>query len=225
MRRIMTALLLLVAAGLPTATAAPWPDGIAVLQLGDVDHALRERTIVISGIVRNAGRVPVRSLVIDAAGYSPIGDLAAFGADGIPWALLPGVAERFQIFLPLGSALASRYTVTVTGSQPAQTRPASVTRVIFPAFYRPLVLPRVHVKVELEPFALLFTAAVDDVPVTAVHVTVNVLVQEETNVAFRVLTVEVPVGRPLRLRLAPLIVQVVAVTVTDVVFAPSWTSP
>jgi len=225
MRRTIIALLLLVAAGLPAATAAPRPDGTAVLQLGDVDHALRERTLVISGIVRNDGRVPVRALVIDAAAYAPVGDLAAFGGDGIPWALLPGVAERFQIFLPLGSALASRYTVTVTGSQPAQARLASVTRVIFPAFYRPLVLPRVRVKVEREPFALLFTAAVDDVPVTALHVTVNVLVQKETHIAFRALTVEVPVGRPLRLHLAPLIVRVVCVTVTDVVFAPSWTSP
>jgi len=59
----------------------------------------------------------------------------------------------------------------------------------------------------------------------AVQLTVNLLVQEKNEIVLRVLTVEVPVGRPLRLRFAPLIVRVVSVTVADVILSPSWASP
>ncbi len=204
--------------------APPAPPGV-VLQLVGVDHALQDRTLIVTGWVRNTGVLPVSRLVIDASGYAPQGDLAAFGGDGIPWVIRPGGTERFQILLPLASALVSRYTVSVSDSRPQQTQPVSITRGIFPAFYRPLILPRVHVKVDAEPTALTFTVFVDDLPVEEVHVTVNFFVQEEKGPVLTVLTVEVPVGRPLRVRFAPLIIQVVSVTVTDVILTPSWTVP
>lgn len=220
LRAALSAVLVLTAG-----TAASAPPAAAVLELVDVGHALRERTLLITGEVRNAGAQPAGGLVIDASGFAPTGDLAAFGSDGIPWTLPPGAAEPFQIFLPLGRSLVSRYTVTVSGSRPPQRRPAALTRSIHPAFYRPLILPRVRVDVDAEPTALTFTAAAEDLPVTAVRVTVNLLVRDKDGVTLRALTVEVPVDRPLRLRFAPLIVRVVSVTVADVVLAPSWTSP
>src|SRR3972149_3527267 len=67
-------------------TNTPPPAVGAVLALTEVSPALQERTLVISGWVRNAGRLPVAGLVIDASGFAPIGDLAAFGSDGGPWA-------------------------------------------------------------------------------------------------------------------------------------------
>ncbi len=209
----------------PPGTSAPPPESGAVLELADVTPALQERTLVITGWVRNAGHLPVAGLVIDASGFAPTGDLAAFGSDGIPWAVKPGSAERFQIFLPLGRALVSNYAVTISASRPRQVRAATVTRSIFPAFYRPLILPRVQVDVDSEPTVLTFTASADGLPVAAVRVTVNLLVRERTEIVLRVLTVEVPVGRPLRLRFAPLIVRVVSVTVADVILSPSWATP
>ncbi len=88
-----------------------------------------------------------------------------------------------------------------------------------------LILPRVRVDVDAEPTALTFTAVAEGLPVTAVRVTVNLLVRDKEGVTLRALTVEVPVARPLHLRFAPLIVRVVSVTVADVVLAHSWTSP
>jgi hypothetical protein len=194
------------------------------VELADVSHSLQGRTLVLTGAVRNIGRVPVARLVIDASGFAPTGDLAAFGSDGVPWPMRPGATERFQIFLPLGAALVSHYSVTVSGSRPAQPRPATLTRTIHPGFYRPLILPRVRVDVDREPTALTFRASADGLPVVAVLVTVNMLVQER-EVVLRVLTAEVPVGQPLRVRYAPLILSVVSVTITDVILAPTWASP
>jgi len=205
-------------------TSTPPPAAGAVLELTEVTHALQERTLVISGWVRNAGRLPVAGLVIDASGFAPVGDLAAFGSDGIPWSMRPGSAEHFQIFLPLSRTLVSSYTVTISASRPRQARASTVTRSIFPAFYRPLILPRVQVDVETGPTVLIFTASADGLPVAAVQVTVNLLVREKHDIVLRVLTVEVPVGRPLRLGFAPLIVRVVSVTVADVILSPSWAS-
>src|SRR3989304_2548465 len=160
-------------------TSTPPPAAGAVLELTEVTRALQERTLVISGWVRNAGRLPVAGLVIDASGFAPVGDLAAFGSDGIPWSMRPGSAEHFQIFLPLSRTLVSNYTVTISASRPRQARASTVTLVV----------------------------------------------QEKNEIVLRVLTVEVPVGRPLRLRFAPLIVRVVSVTVADVILSPSWASP
>src|SRR3972149_9852507 len=78
----------------PSGTNTPPPAVGAVLELTDVTHALQERTLVISGWVRNASRLPVAGLVIDASGFAPVGDLAAFGSDGIPWSVPPGSAEH-----------------------------------------------------------------------------------------------------------------------------------
>jgi hypothetical protein len=205
--------------------APPSPPGAAVLELTDVAHALQDRTLVVTGWVRNTGRVPASGLVIDASGYSPAGDLAAFGSDGIPWALRPQTAERFQIPLLLGNTLVSAYTVTISASQPRQARPAAVNRTIFPAFYRSLILSRVQVDVETEPLGLTLTASADGLPVSSVLVTINFLVREKQDLVLRVLTVDVPIGRPLRLRFAPVPVRVVSVTVVDVTLATFWAVP
>lgn len=143
---VMVLTVLLLAIGPPSAgvraSAAPAPPSspAATLAVAEVTHSLEGRTLVITGWVRNAGRLPVSRLVIDASGFAPTGDLAAFGSDGIPWAIRPDGTEHFRIFLPLGKALVSTYTVSVTGSRPRQDRPASVTHAIFPRFYRPLSL-------------------------------------------------------------------------------------
>lgn len=223
----------LLATGAPSPDARGWvaaaapPAPRATLALGEVTHSLDARTLVISGWVRNAGALPVSGLVIDASGFAPTGDLAAFGSDGVPWVMRPDAVEHFRIFLPLGKALVSTYTVSVTGSRPRQDRPAAITRAIFPRFYRPLILPRVRVNVSADAYSLTFTASAEGLPVTAVEVSVQLLVDELKGALpdFRVLTVEVPVDRPMRMRFAPLILKVVSVTVVDAVLAPSWTVP
>lgn len=225
-------------AGLIATAAAVTVPGVAVsmaalpspgasLALSEVTHALENQTLVIGGLVRNVGRVSVSRLVIDASGYAPTGDLAAFGSDGIPWEVRPEGAERFRIFLPLERTFVSNYTVGVTGSRPAQERPAALTGTISPRFYRPLILSRVRVNVSAETFALTLTASADGLPVAAVEVSVQLLVDELKGALpdFRVLTVEVPLDRPLRMRFAPLILKVVSVTVVDARLTPTWTGP
>lgn len=205
--------------------AAAAPSSGAALALEDVAHSLEDRTLVVSGWVRNAGRTPVSGLVIDASGFTPAGDLAAFGSDGIPWEIRPGGAERFGIFLPLGRSFVSAYTVSITGSRPRQDRPAAVSRGISPRFYRSLILSRVRVRASAESFALTLSASAEGLPVSAVEVSVQLLVDELKGGLpdFRVLTLEVPVDRPLRMRFAPLILRVVSVKVVDVVLTPDWT--
>lgn len=229
MTRAATALLAVAALTViaPSARAAQPSAPAAVLVLEEITHALSGRTLVISGVVRNAGRLPVSRLVIDASGFSPTGDLAAFGGDGVPWDIPPERGEHFRIFLPLGQTFVSTYTVAVTGSRPRQARATTVTRAIFPRFYRPLILPRVRVTVSAESYALTFTASAEGLPVSTVEVSVQLLVDElrATQPDLRVLAVEVPVDRPLRMRFAPLIVKVLSVTVVDVVLTSSWTAP
>src|SRR3970282_594446 len=140
------------------------------------------RTLVISGWVRNAGRLPGAGLVIDASGFAPVGDLAAFRSDRVHWAMRPASAHHFQICLPLRRPLVSSYTVTISASPPRQARASTVTRSIFPAFYRPLILPRVQVDVETGPNVLIFHASADGLPVAAVQVTVNLLVRERYDI-------------------------------------------
>lgn len=84
-----------------------------------------------------------------------------------------------------------------------------------------------RVDVSAEAYSLTFTASAQGLPVAMVGVSVQLLVDELKGALpdFRVLTVEVPVDRPLRMRFAPLILKVVSVTVLDVVLAPSWTVP
>src|SRR5438552_14850913 len=79
-----------------------------------MSHALDGDTLVITGWVTNRGAGPVPGLVIDARGFSPAGDLIAFGSDGIPWAVPPGRAEHFSVLVPVLETLIRDYTVAVS---------------------------------------------------------------------------------------------------------------
>src|SRR3989454_11927621 len=90
--------------------AAPEP----VLALSDVGQAVAGDTLIITGWVTNRGVSPVSGLVIDARGFSPSGDLIAFGSDGIPWGILPGRAEHFSVFFFNDTATTEIYTLAVS---------------------------------------------------------------------------------------------------------------
>jgi len=204
------------------AAAAAGGNASGVLELVGVDHSLNGRTLVISGWVRNTGSVPVERLVIDVSAFGPNGELAGFGSDGIPWAILPDGLDHFRIYLPLGRALVRDYAVTISASRPGPLRPAVATRTIDPALYRSLLQSMVRVRADAEVTSLVLRVGAEGLPVMRVHVKVILLLQDGDRADLRSIVVAVPVDRALRLAFAPFIVRVVSVEVVDVTLTPTW---
>ncbi len=114
--------------------------------LSGVSHAIENRTLVIAGLVENHGSAPVSRLVVDAMGFAPTGDLAAFGSDGIPWEIRPGSAERFSIALPIRTQLVRDYLVQVSSLDTPLRPLVGVRRGVDVALYRTLLLSLVRVE-------------------------------------------------------------------------------
>ncbi|MGQ0570123.1 MAG: hypothetical protein ACT4P5_11470 [Armatimonadota bacterium] len=121
-------------------------NSIAGILLSGVSHALEGRTIIITGAVENRGPRPVSRLAIDATGFTPSGEPAFFGSDGVPWTIAPGTTERFSIRLPLAGQLIRHYTVQVSLVS-ALSRPLATTqRSVNPALYRDMLRTLVRVR-------------------------------------------------------------------------------
>ncbi|TMI76648.1 MAG: hypothetical protein E6H05_03095 [Bacillati bacterium ANGP1] len=165
--------------------AAPEP----VLALSDVGHALDGDTLIITGWVTNRGMSPVPGLVIDARGFSPSGDLIAFGSDGIPWGISPGQAERFSVFVPVPGTLIRDYTLAVSVPRVPVRPLAGVRRSVDVALYRSLVLSRVRVVGDVDVGQLTLRSDVRGLPVAQLTVEATVILKEPKINLLQTLTV------------------------------------
>lgn len=166
---VLVACLLALAAAPETRAAAPLRPPIL---FSEVAHAIEDRTLTVTGLVRNLGRQPLARLVIDASGFAPSGELVTAGSDGVPWALGPGESERFSIAMPISRRLVREYVVQVAESTPPFTPITTVRRGVDVALYRPLILSMIRLQAQVQGGSLLLKADTEDLPVT--HVTAQV---------------------------------------------------
>lgn len=194
----------------------------ALVDLLDVNVSLRDRSLVVSGLVRNSGPVVVSNLVIDAWGFGVHRDLAAFGSDGIPWAILPSRDEPFEIFLPFGQTLTRTLVVQVSKSRPALAREVSTSRTLSSRFYRALAMREVRVEVDVQLSSAVVRASAGGFPVESISVEITFLVRESQGFVLHTLRVEVPMGGSVRVSADGLIAKVHQLRVIDVTFSPPW---
>lgn len=206
----------------PAMSSAAGPAPKALVDLLEVDVSLRDRSLVVSGLVRNSGPIAVSQLVIDATGYGVDRDLTAFSSDGIPWVILPGRDETFQIFLPLGQRLTRTLVVQVSKSRPALAREATTSRILRSRFYRALALREVRVEVDFQHSSAVLRASAGSFPVESVTVEITLLVQESRGFVLHSQFVEVPIGGSVRVAAVAPIVKIHRVRVIDVTFSPPW---
>lgn len=173
---------------LPTVRAAGEP----VLALSDVSHAIDGATLIITGWVTNRGPAPVSRLVIDARGFSPSGELIAFGSDGIPWEIASGRADRFSVVMPVPDSLIRDYTIAVSLAQVPVRPLAGVRRSVDVALYRPLVLSRIRVFGDLMIGQLILRSDVRGLPVAQLTVEATVILQQPKVNLLQTLTVTIP---------------------------------
>ena len=128
-------------------------------------------------------------LVIDARGFSPSGDLIAFGSDGIPWGISPGQAERFSVFVPVPGTLIRDYTLAVSVPRVPVRPLAGVRRSVDVALYRSLVLSRVRVVGDVDVGQLTLRSDVRGLPVAQLTVEATVILKEPKINLLQTLTV------------------------------------
>ncbi len=157
--------------------SAAGPSSGAMVTLADVSHALEKSTLTITGWVENRGVTPASQLVIDAQGFSPSGDLAAFGSDGIPWELRPGATERFTIALTVTPQLIRDYVVQVSTMGPPSRLLASQRRSVSVELYRSLLFTRIGITGDLQAGVLTVRSSAEGLPVTQVTVRATVLLR------------------------------------------------
>src|SRR3989442_151127 len=168
--------------------AAPEP----ILALSDVGHALDGDMLIITGWVTNRGMSPVSGLVIDARGFSPAGDLIAFGSDGIPWTVPPGRAEHFSVLVPVLETLIRDYTVAVSVPRVPVRPLAGVRRSVDVVLYRALVLSRVRIFGDVDIGQLTLRSDVRGLPVAQLTVEATVILQQPKINLLQTLTVTLP---------------------------------
>lgn len=161
--------------------------------LANVSHAIDGRTLVISGFVENGGPEPVARLVIDARGFSPSGDLTAFGSDGIPWEIRPGGTERFTIALPIDTQLIRDYLVQVSFVDPNSRPLAGVRRGVAVELYRPLLLSMVRVQGDMLGSQLTVRSNTAGLPITQVTVEATLLLQDLRNDHAKIFTIDLDI--------------------------------
>lgn len=198
--------------------AAPEP----VLALSDVSHALDADILVITGWVTNRGTVPVPSLVIDARGFSPSGDLIAFGSDGIPWEIPPGRTEHFSVLVPVLGTLIRDYTIAVSVPRIPVRPLAGVRRSVDVALYRPLVLSRVRVFGDIDIGQLTLRSDVSGLPVAQLTVEATVILQQPKINLLQTLTVTLPPDASEVFEIGGRRATLVSVRVVDVLLRTVW---
>lgn len=206
----------------PAAGAAGSAQSAAAVVLSDLTHALEGATLVISGSVRNRAAAPVARLVVDASGFSPSGDLVAFGSDGIPWEIPSGGEEQFTVRLPLGSQLVRDYVVRVALTRAPLAPLAAVRRSVRLELYRPFILSRVRVSGDASPGVLIVRSDVGLLPVTEVTAEATViLVQKEIDLLER-LALTIPANGRRMVALGGRDLVLVDVRLIDVLLSSNW---
>lgn len=192
MRAIVISLVVIAAIEAALTPSAPAAAPEPVVALSDVGHAIDGSTLVITGWVINRGPVPVAGLVIDARGFSPSGDLIAFGSDGIPWSMPPGRAERFSVLVPVLGTLIRDYTIAASVPRLPLRPLAGVRRTVDVALYRPLVLSRVRVVGDVGIGQLTLRSDVRGLPVAQLTVEATVILEQPKINLLQTLTVTLP---------------------------------
>jgi hypothetical protein len=187
MRTVAALSLFVVLALVPSVAPAAQAEPSAALI--DVFHTLDGRMITISGVLRNAGTLPLRGLIIDTNGYGPDGQLVASGTDGIPWQIQPGALERFSMSLPLGPQLVREYVVQV--SLPGLSRPlTSARRTIDIELYRQHVRTLIKVEGDTRNGLLIVHADTEGLPVSQVTVRASLWALDPLIDHFRLVTLD-----------------------------------
>jgi len=210
--------LLIFAAGLAPAAGAT-PQGIV---LSDVGHALDGSTLTVTGWVHNQTEQPVSRLVIDVRGFSPSGDLAAFGSDGIPWDIAPDRSERFSVALAVPDRLIRDYTVIVSSTQDPTHPLAGLRRGVDLVLYRPLVLSRVRVSGEVEVGQLTLRSDIRGLPVAQLTVEATLILQQPKINFLQTLTVTLRPDASETFNIGGKRAVLVSLRVVDVVLNAVW---
>lgn len=197
------------------------PDAPGVT-LTDVSHALEGRMLIITGWVHNRGPLPIGQLVVDVAGFAPSGDLVAFGSDGIPWDILPGSAERFDIHLSIHDHLIREYTVQVARAQLTPRPLAGIRRGVDLTLYRSLVLTMVRVRADVRPWRLSVRSDARGLPVAQVTVIATLLFPRQQFHELSTITIDVPADGETIVPLGFKEVFLLGVRVIDVILSASW---
>lgn len=220
MRLFMT--VVIACALVSAAGAAGSAQSAAPVALADLSHALEGSTLVISGSVRNRAAAPVGRLVVDASGFSPSGDLVAFGSDGIPWEIPAGGVEPFAVRLPLGSQLVRDYVVRVALSRVPLAPLAAARRSVRLELYRPFILSRVRVSGDASPGVLVVRSDVGLLPVSEVTAEATViLVQKKIDLLER-LALTIPANGSRMVAVGGRDLVLVDVRLIDVLLSSSW---
>lgn len=222
MRLLFPAVLIAGLVSAPFVPALADLDNAAGVSLTSVSHALEGRTLIITGWVHNRGSLPIGQLVVDAAGFAPAGDLIAFGSDGIPWDILPGSAERFDIHLPIRDQLIREYTVQVARARVTPRPLAGIRRGVDPTLYRSLVLTMVRVRADVRPWRLSVRSDARGLPVARVTVIATLLFPHQQFHELATITVDVPADGETSIPLGVKEVFLLGVRVIDVLLTASW---
>lgn len=192
------------------------------LTLGHVVHTLDGQTLVVEGWVENRSRQLVSRLVVDASGFSPAGDLAAFGSDGIPWEIAPDGRERFTILLPIRGQLVRHYVVQVSSAR-APARPLTSTRRgVDLSLYRPLLLTMIRVAADLRGGVLTVRSSALGFPVMQVTVEATVLLPGIKVPRLQTLTLDVPADGVTVVVLRVEDASLISLRVVDLLLKAAW---
>ena len=210
-------------------TGVFWPhlpivDGARPLsiELSSVGHTLDGATLTVTGWVVNGGQAPLSRLVVDVHGFTPSGDLTAFGSDGIPWDISPGGAERFSVSLAVPAPLIRDYTVTVSSAR-AWGRPlAGVRRRVSSALYYTLVVSRVRLAADVRVGRLTLRTDVDGMPVAQITVEATLILFNPHVNLLQSLTVVMPPDATETFRIDGTRAALVSLRVVDLLLTTAW---
>ncbi len=192
------------------------------IELSNVSHTLDGGTLTVTGWVVNGGHAPLSRLVIDVQGFSPSGDLTAFGSDGIPWDIPPGGAERFSVPLAVPAPLIRDYTVTISSAR-AWGRPlAGVHRRVESALYHALVVSRVRLTADVQVGRLTLRTDVGGMPVAQITVEATLILFNPHVNLLQSVTVVMPADATETFGIDGIRAALVSLRVVDLLLTTAW---
>lgn len=220
--RVAVGVLTLVVCAVPAASLLSAAAEAPQLVLADVTHALDDATLVITGVVQNRGSRPVGRLVVDATGFSPAGELITFGADGIPWEVRAGGAERFAVRLLVPARLVRDYVVQVSTTALPSRPLAGVRRTVSLELYHRFVLTRVRLDGDVSGGVLTIRSRVAGLPVERVTAEATVLIVQPKFNHLEHLTLDVPADAAVTVIVGGRQAFLVSLRPVDILLSTAW---
>lgn len=205
---------------LPATAGGTSPE--ADLALVNVSHTVDGTELVVSGWVENRGRQPAGRLMVDVSGFSPSGDLASFGSDGIPWEIAPGQSERFTVRLPIHQPLIRDYVVQVAFARVPVRPLTGVRRGVDLALYRPLIFSMVKVRGDVLTGLLMVTSHAGGLPVTQVTVEATLFLPDPVFSRLQTLTLNLPADGSVSVPLGIGGAALLTLRITDILLKTAW---